>query len=295
MMSKFRNVVNDGSQNPPRLRLQYNMWATQKLPRDGAEWTVPQRLDKIREAGFTGFEAAPTSDSEADELAKLLRERELEVGFAAMVREPAELVPAIARAQKMGAQYLTAQVFGSLKSLPQIIETLEAMYERVNGAGLPFFVETHRGRVTQDLRRTVRAARRLKYLRFTGDFSHYVVAGEIGGEWPGEVWEHFEVLAERCGNWHGRIGYGEQVQNDIGDGSGAMAQQFKRLWAMGFKAWLKAAEPGDVLPFCAELGPPGYSITDLNGREISDRWAQSLVIKRLAEEAWGEARAAVTG
>lgn len=292
-MAKFRNVVNDGSQNAPRLRLQYNMWAASQLPRGGTEWTVPQRLDEIRDAGFTGFEASPATMQEADELAAMLRDRGLEIGFHAMVTEPDELHGPIERALRMGAQYMTAQVFGSLKSLPQVVETLEAMYELVNGAGLPFFVETHRGRVTQDLRRTVRAARRLKQLRFTGDFSHYVVAGEMGGEWEPQAWAHFKVLAERCGNWHGRISNGEQVQVDIGDGSGLMPQQFKRLWTMGFTAWLKAAQPGDVLPFCAELGPPGYSITDLDGREISDRWAQSLVIKRLAEEAWADAKKAV--
>ena len=55
-----------------------------------------------------------------------------------------------------------------------------------------------------------------------------------------------------------------------------------------------AAKPGDVLPFCSELGPPGYAITDLSGNEISDRWQQSLVIKRLAEEAFADAQAAAS-
>jgi hypothetical protein len=56
--------------------------------------------------------------------------------------------------------------------------------------------------------------------------------------------------------------------------------------------WLEKAHAGDVLPFCSELGPPPYAITDPTGREISDRWEQSLVIKRLAEEAWHDALAA---
>jgi len=38
------------------------------------------------------------------------------------------------------------------------------------------------------------------------------------------------------------------------------------------------------------LGPPGYSIVDLKGAEISDRWQQSLVMKRLTEQAWKNAR-----
>jgi hypothetical protein len=31
---------------------------------------------------------------------------------------------------------------------------------------------------------------------------------------------------------------------------------------------------------------PAYAIVDPSGREISDRWEQSLVMKRLAEQAW---------
>ena len=83
------------------------------------------------------------------------------------------------------------------------------------------------------------------------------------------------------------------MQNDIGDGRGELAQQFKKLWSMGMATWLKKSQPGDVLPFTCELGPTPYAITDLSGREISDRWEQSLIIRRLAEEAWSDAEASI--
>ena len=51
----------------------------------------------------------------------------------------------------------------------------------------------------------------------------------------------------------------------------------------------KDAGPGDVFPFASELGPPRYAITLPDGREFSDRWEQSLVMKRLAEQAWEKA------
>ena len=51
-------------------------------------------------------------------------------------------------------------------------------------------------------------------------------------------------------------------------------------------AWKRDAQPGDIFPFASELGPPRYAITLPDGREFSDRWAQSLVMKRLAEQAW---------
>ena len=285
----FRNVVNDGSAGAPRLRMQYSSWALTNLPREGPPWSLVESLDKIAAAGFSGFETCCRSEQEADEVAGMLRDRGLGIGYVAFASLADELLPVIELAHRMRADYVTVQVRGSMKASPEIAELLGEMYELVNDAGLPLFIETHRGMVTQDLRRTIKVVNRLKKLRFTGDFSHYIVAGRLAGKWDDDVWEHLQVIASRCGNWHGRIGSGHQVQNDIGDGSGEAAQQFKKLWSMGMTAWLKKSRPGDVLPFLCELGAPPYSITDLSGREISDRWEQSLIIKRLAEEAWADA------
>lgn len=57
---------------------------------------------------------------------------------------------------------------------------------------------------------------------------------------------------------------------------------------------VKEAQQGHVLPFVTELGPPDYAITNpnylsSNQVEISDRWEQALVLKRLGEESWKRA------
>lgn len=84
---------------------------------------------------------------------------------------------------------------------------------------------------------------------------------------------------------------------DVGDGrDNAHARNFQWLWERAMRFWLARAKPGDIFPFAPELGPPssGYSITypSPSGQivEISDRWAQSLVVKRLAEESWAAAK-----
>jgi hypothetical protein len=97
-------------------------------------------------------------------------------------------------------------------------------------------------------------------------------------------------IIERVAHVHGRISNGEQIQVDVGDGSdqsvGSPAGFFKQIWTECFKAWRKTARNGDIMPFSSELGPPRYAITTPDGQEISDRWGQSLVMKKLAEEAW---------
>ena len=161
------------------------------------------------------------------------------------------------------------QVVGSLKASPEIAEILEDMFELVNDAGLPLFIETHRGTVTQDLRRTVKVIDRFKKVRFTGDFSHYALAGELTGVWSEEVWEHFRPIAARCGNWHGRISRGEQAQDDISDGRDELAQQYKKLWSIGMSAWLKNHSPATCCRSPANWGPP---------RTRSPIWATSFPI-----------------
>lgn len=53
--------------------------------------------------------------------------------------------------------------------------------------------------------------------------------------------------------------------------------------------WLKSAQPDDLFVFRVELGPPNYSILDLNSKEISNRWEQAKVMNALAERIWNEA------
>jgi hypothetical protein len=84
------------------------------------------------------------------------------------------------------------------------------------------------------------------------------------------------------------VSNGQQVQVDIGpEGTHPMVEHFKRWWTKGMAHWESQARPGDVFPYVCELGPATYSIT-LPGttQEISDRWQQALVLKKIAEECW---------
>jgi hypothetical protein len=151
-------------------------------------------------------------------------------------------------------------------------------------------VQTHRGRVTQDLFRTVAYTRAIADLRFCLDLSHYFVAGEIGGRLSAEADELFDALLRRAPMLDGRVSNGEQVQVDMGPSAGnAQATYFAALWKRAMTHWLKQARPGDMFVFRVELGPPSYSILDLSGKEISDRWEQAKLMRAVAERIWNEA------
>jgi sugar phosphate isomerase/epimerase len=147
-------------------------------------------------------------------------------------------------------------------------------------------VETHRNNFTETISQTLQLIEAVPEIKITADFSHFVVCGEFyGGEGEGFL-EKVAPIIERVAHVHGRISNGEQVQVDVGDGQSAPARFFVQIWENIFQSWCKNAQAGDILPFSPELGPPRYAIVTPDGEEISDRWAQSLVMRELALEAW---------
>jgi hypothetical protein len=156
------------------------------------------------------------------------------------------------------------------------------------------FVETHRGTITQDLIRTAEYVRELASLQLTIDYSHYVVAGELHTV-SDEAEELLQSLLRHAASIHTRISNGEQVQIDPGvNGDHPMLPHFMRWWESAMRGWLYArGREAAAFPVVIELGPPSYAITtdEAGGRktEISDRWSQSLYLKRLVQQLWEKA------
>ena len=151
-------------------------------------------------------------------------------------------------------------------------------------------IQTHRGRVTQDLLRTVGYAKAIPELRFDLDFSHYIVGGELTGAFPPPAEAAFALLMERATMLDGRFSNGEQVQVDmLNPAYREPVDRVANLWKRVMLGWLRTARRGDVFPFRVELGPPGYAILGADGREISDRWVQQKAMRDFVETLWNEA------
>jgi hypothetical protein len=283
--------ASDGSNRQPRLEIFQAIWAMQDLPAPNRPWGLQEIVDRIREAGFTG--ALPSvADEDSDfKTVEQLRRAGLLVGLGFPAYEGKSVRPLAERAQGLGVSFLNAQVHDAFASDAQAVLRLETLYEECDAAGMPLFIETHRGTITQDLLRTLAYGRQVPRMRYTLDASHYVVAGEVTQ--PDHTPRFTEALSEiirRSSSIHARVSNGEQVQVDIGDGSGALVAAYRHWWTAAYRHWLTEATTGDIFPFVCELGPAPYSITAPGGTplpagaELSDRWAQALVFKRIAEE-----------
>ncbi len=290
------NQIQSGLKQAPVLELQQSWWAMTGLGENGREWSERRKFEKIAEAGFKGISARIPDEANREEWLQLLEAYDLSFSAIAFPSKPEDLERVIRESVEFGkVQYINAQVMDSFVVDDRAVQLLNELLHTAEKAGIPLFIETHRGTVTQDLLRTVNYVRAIPGLSLMIDLSHYVVAGELNGE-SAAAEACFDELLARTAGIHARVSNGEQVQIDIGEqGEHPMLRHFARWWRKGMANWLEDAQEGDILPFVTELGPPGnYAITRRNegGQEveISDRWQQALLLKRIAEEQWKKAK-----
>jgi len=284
---------NDGSQNAPRLRVGQTLWGMIGLPlnctQDGApEWTLDEKFARCRAAGFESVECW-LDDSNEREVKDALDRTGLRLVLGHRPFSVDDVRQTIDRAVRLNADFVFAQPASAYTPLDEVIQIVRQGRKMASDAGLGFWVETHRNNYTENLRQTIELIQAVPEIRITADLSHFVVVGEFYG-WKEEgAAEKMAPVLERVSHMHGRISDGEAVQVDASDGSGQAAQFFVELWSVAMEHWLSAAQPGDIFPFSSELGPPRYAATLPDGREYSDRWEQSLLMKKLAEKAWEKA------
>ena len=274
----------------PQLRMHHNEWGLRLLPRGGKEWSFEEKVRRVKEAGFVGWEMDTGLDFEPQVL-ELLAQYELDLGMGCAPRTFPAMQRDIESAKKAGAKYLIPIAMSAYLSDEETFTYVRDSMQVAADHGIPLLWETHRGSVTQSPYRLLRLLEKIPQMRFCADLSHWAVVDSLGSsaERMIERWEpildHFDAI--QC-----RISTGSQVQVDVGDGSGKLGQEWMKLWAEIMRRWLKRAQPGDIFPVAPELGPPSYSIVGLDGKEISDRWEQSLVMKKLTEQAWEQAHQA---
>ncbi len=296
-------TINDASGAPPRLRLDLNMATLWSLP-EGSQGPrglpVDAQLSAIRAAGYEGVQGA---DAGAARQAGLKP-----VGLTRILR-PQDAAP-IAEAQAGAGFEATTILLGwGLETDAEAHRLIEAVLDAAQTFNHPMFVETHRGTVTQDIRRTLGFLERFPDLHLNADLSHWYTGHELGlVDWPAKL----AVLAPafaRVGFMHGRIGDTCAIQVPLtGREQEPFVQHFRQMWTGCFAAFLRRAAPGDVMVFAPELLPAETMIgehhvtfnyarrvrqADGEWREESDRWLDALALCAIARECFDEAQAGV--
>lgn len=238
-------------------------------------WPIHGNADRavaaVGEAGFDGIEIVLHPDLPVQAIGDAARAAGLLRGAVCHLRETVDAAPLFAAAAAFGAAYFVAQVDGYWRSDDWIAERVGTLQAQAGAVGLSVFLETHRGRCTQDLRRTLSLCERMPDLRLCGDFGHYVLAGELRAPWPDETRRALNTLAGRCGVIHARISGGERSLDLLDHCTREQIDEYLDLW----RAVVRASVAPELF-VTTELLDFGHQCRDEMGRPIGDLWAETL-------------------
>jgi sugar phosphate isomerase/epimerase len=276
-----------------RLRVFQSLWGMSGLPfNQPSEWSTAEKIEKLIDAGFDGIDIGWTPTLPAEEALRLAHTAGLDFGISCFPRSVEEFGTAVSH-------------FGTLQPRPQYLNLqpnhkvfdLEAGARYIRGclrvaadAGFRICVETHRDRMTTDLRFTLQLLEAVPEMSLTADLSHYVVGQEFAWPITEDDNELIRRILQRSDIFHGRVSSREQVQIAVNwPGHEEWLELFLGWWRQGFASWIARADHDHDhdLIFVTELGPRyWYAITGPDGEELSDRWADSLILRDRVRAIW---------
>jgi hypothetical protein len=268
-----------------RLQVFLNLMTLQALPRRG--------LGELCEAGFEGVQFAERA--RPTELAEC-RAARLRIAASGRVNQPNEADELARWCAGDGYECATLHLGWGLEDDDEALRLIDAVVAASARWKIPLFIETHRATICQDMWRTVQFVRRFPEMRFNADFSHWYTGQEMVYGGFEKKLGFIQPVLERVDFIHGRIGNPGCMQvrvDEHAEPEPVYVTHFKQLWTECFR------RSGAPIYFAPELLAPDifYARTFPNGSgeivEESDRWEQSLLLKRMAESCFEQACAHV--
>jgi len=272
-----------------KLLVYQSLWAMERRRPDGQEWTLEQKLEMIRDAGFDGAGVRFFDYAYAKEVTGFLRAHHMTWQAQCYPKTVDDLKPIIEHVRELGADHVNLQADIRPYTEDECVPLIEGWLRLAEDAKVRVHIETHRDRMTTDLFFMLHLLDRFPNLKLTGDLSHYLVGREFDHPVTEENHALMRRVMDNCWGYHGRVASREQVQVQISfPHMKHWVDLFMGWWAYGFDNWRKRAPADGVLTFLCELGPPEYAITGADGYELSDRWKEANMMKDMIRKLWAE-------
>ncbi|MBV8184974.1 MAG: sugar phosphate isomerase/epimerase [Hyphomicrobiales bacterium] len=271
-----------------------SLWATERRIPGTPELSVEERFDRAKAAGFDGM--AIDFGAMSLEAARAAAPNYARSGLRSLViafpRTIEDLRPALRFAKEIDSPFVI--VVGQVMPIrvAEMIEVIEAWLAIADEEKVSIQFETHRNCITNDLFATLQLLEAIPSMRLSADLSHYVVDREMPCPPSSELQGMVSDVLARADSFQGRVAARGQIQLPL-----AFPQNRKWLelflgwWEEGLRSFASRSGPEAEAVFLCELGPPEYALTGADGRELSDREAESLVLARHARAIWQRVRA----
>lgn len=275
-----RYFLRSSGQSSPTLGLAESFWALQNR-----DLSITESIEQAVENGFSYFEVGLRPER-IEQARRLLLQFDLRLIAQGWATTASEAVFFFQQAADLNAAALNLQLGHAYMSSSEATDLFGQIQDQSDIFGIPLLIETHRGRITQDLYRTAQWVRQCPGVTIALDLSHYIVAGEnVGGD-EQLFHQHLASLLERTAIIHGRISNGQSIQVAADASHGADVHLFHTVWQRAMQCWLADAPADAVFIFEPELGPPPYAPITPAGIESCSRTEQSRVLLNMARTAW---------
>ncbi len=273
------------------LQIFQSLWGMeQRIPKK-PELSYDIQFEQIANADYHGvcLDPAVHEIKENLALAPLFDQFELECMVNAFPYDINELRPLLDMSLELNA--VQVNIIGGVMPIQanRIKEVIESWREMSAEYPFPVLFETHRNSTLNDLYSTLEVLDLVPDLRLCADLSHFVVDREFHLPIEDLDRKFISKILSHSDSFQGRVSSNEQIQIAIDfPQHKEWVNQFKLWWREGIFGWRKRSHNDAKLNFLVELGPPPYAITDLNQRELSNRWQEGLEIRSWIEKIWRE-------
>lgn len=273
-----------------RLEIFQSLWAMERRLPGVPERPVEESFEMVAAAGYAGMgiDLVATDDlPTARKLRGLYERHGLGCTINAFPGTIEDLRPVLHMAKDFDARFVN--VIGRVMPLrvEDMVPVIRAWLAMGEEEKVRVHFETHRNCITNDLFTVVQLLDAVPDMRLCADLSHMLVDREFWYPIAPENDALITRLLERSHAFQGRVASREQVQVQVSFPQHAKwFDVFAGWWERGFRLWRERSGKDEVLNFLCELGPPEYAITGPDGRELSDRWQDALLIRKRVEGIW---------
>jgi len=276
-----------------QLKTYTSLWAMQPHDQSGVKLPYEEVCEMVAGAGYDGMaiDLGAGDVAQAYEVQPMMEKAGLTPLIVAFPKTVESLRDTLKMAKDFGSPFV--DVIGQVMplSVDGMIPVIREWIEMSEQEGMPIQFEAHRNCITNDLYSTLCLLDAIPEMRMCADLSHYVVDREFWYPLSERDMGLITRILERSDSFQGRVASRQQIQLQLDfPQNQKWVELFKTWWLEGLTSWRKRNEEGDCIFLC-ELGPPEYAMTDANGKEMSNRWKEALVIKKWIEAMWADLEA----